>query len=197
MRRAMYSFWDTSKFGRRGLPGARRYRIQRLSPWIVFKYRPKTPIPRIDQPGLDNLITRAHSILMTNADIETTPATLTLETLIEGHEVSDPRKESLRIALELGADLATLTALRDSLRVSRKTTVVLPKNRLEGLSRGRGWARQGKGTNVVWGERVDGGYRVGPGRWSVGATDGFNRKRSDDWKVEHIQVGSETWTIGN
>jgi hypothetical protein len=121
-----------------------------------------------------------------------------IEELIDGHEVSDRRKETLSRAIELGADDATLAALRDAVRVSRKLTIVLPANRLERLSRGRGWARKGKGPSAAWGERVDGGgYSVGPGHWSVGASDGFSRKHYDEWTVKHIAVGGETWTIAS
>jgi hypothetical protein len=122
---------------------------------------------------------------------------LTIDSLIEGHEVSDVRRGTLSRAIELGADDTTLTTLRDAVRVSRKSTIVLPANRLEGLSRGRGWARKGKGASAVWGERVDGGYEVGPGRWNVGASDGFTRKKSNDWQVKNIAVGGETWTIAD
>lgn len=81
--------------------------------------------------------------------------------------------------------------------VSKKPTIVLPAHRFESLSRGRGWARKGKGATAVWGERVEGGYEVGPGRWEVGGHDGFNRKKSDTYDVKHIQVGAETWTVAN
>lgn len=74
-------------------------------------------------------------------------------------------------------------------------TICLPPHRYEGLSRGRGWARKGRGANAEWGERTDGGYRVGPGRWTVGGNDGFSRKGEVIWTVEHIRVGEETWTV--
>jgi hypothetical protein len=111
--------------------------------------------------------------------------------------VSDSRKDSLEKALDLGADEETLTALRDAIRLSRRPTIVLPAHRFESLSRGRGWARKGRGSDVSWGDREDGGYRVGPGRWAVGATDGFSRKASVDWQVKNVQIGQETWTIAS
>jgi hypothetical protein len=107
------------------------------------------------------------------------------------------RLATLGRAIELGADDATLIALRDATRVARKDTIVVPAHRYEGLSRGRGWARLGRGGDVRWGERVDGGYRVGPGRWSVGSTDGFFRKGADVWDCEHLRVGEETWTVAS
>jgi len=107
------------------------------------------------------------------------------------------RMESLRLATEAGADMATLTRIAGALRVARKSTIVLPRQRLENLSRGKGWARKGRGTTATWGERVDGGYEVGAGKWTVGGSDGFTRKGEDQWTVEEIKVGAETWTIAN
>jgi len=101
----------------------------------------------------------------------------------------------LEVAIALGADLETLEILRDASRISRILTIRLPAHRYEGLSRGRGWARKGRGDSVEWGEKASGGYRVGPGEWDVGATDGFSRKGSVHYVVSHVQVGPETWTI--
>jgi hypothetical protein len=124
--------------------------------------------------------------------------TPTLDSLIAGHDVSDSRMETLSIAMELGADEVTLATLRDALRLSRGTTIVLPAHRYESLSRGRGWARMGRGDNAIWGERTDSGdYRVGPGRWSVGGSDGYRRKDSTEWTVRHVAVGTQAWTIAD
>jgi hypothetical protein len=122
-----------------------------------------------------------------------------IDALCTGHTVSDSRRESLIIALGLGADDSTLVRLRDAGRLDRsgRRTVDLPPGRYEHCSRGRGWARRGRGDSAVWGERVDAGYRVGVGRWTVGSTDGFSRKSSEDWTVEHIRVGTETWTVAS
>lgn len=123
-------------------------------------------------------------------------STVTIETLTVGRtNISAKRIESLTIAIGLGADEATLIELRDAEHLSRTATVRLPAHRLEGMSRGRGWARMGRGDSAVWGERVDGGYRVGPGRWTVGGNDGFNRKGSNEYTARHIAVGDQTWTI--
>lgn len=111
-------------------------------------------------------------------------------------ELSDTRIESLSIANPL-VDDALFVRIAKSLRVSRKGTVTLPAHRYEGLSRGRGWCRQGRGSSAVWGERVDNGYQVGPGRWIVGGNDGFSRKGEESWNVEHIEVGDKTWTIAS
>lgn len=74
---------------------------------------------------------------------------------------------------------------------------MLPPHRFESLSRGSGWCRKGKGDSATWGERTDGGYRVGPGRWIVGGNDGFRRKGSDEWTVEHVTVGGQIWTVAS
>lgn len=119
-----------------------------------------------------------------------------LAALLTAHpDVPETRHRNLTAAIELGADDAALTALCEARRTSRKSTIVLPPQRLENLSRGRGWARKGRGQSAEWGERVDGGYRVGPGRWIVGGSDGFSRKGEDEWTVKNITVGAETWTI--
>ena len=120
-----------------------------------------------------------------------------IEALVSGHEVGPNRLKSLELAAELGADAATLAIIRDAIRVGYGPTVVVPASRLEGLSRGRGWARQGRGDKVVWAERVDGGYRVGVGRWVVGGSDGFARKDSVTWDVAAVQVGGQTWTVAS
>lgn len=111
-------------------------------------------------------------------------------------EVSESRMESLTMAHEL-VDDATFTRLAGAARLNRKPMIFLPKLHLEGLSRGRGWARKGTGEKAVWAERTERGYRVGPGKWVVGATDGFRRKDSRAWTVANITVGDNIWTIAN
>lgn len=109
--------------------------------------------------------------------------------------VADTRLATLEAAALRGADDATLVTLADAARVSTEPTIVLPRGRLESLSRGRGWARQGTGDAAVWGDKAEGGYRVGPGAWIVGASDGFKRESRTEWAVRNIQVGGETWTV--
>lgn len=124
--------------------------------------------------------------------------TKSLAVAIERSEpMNEKRWESLRLATEAGADVDILLEIASARRVSRKATIVLPAHRFEGLSRGRGWARLGRGNNVTWGEREDGGYRVGPGRWTVGGNDGFSRKGEDTWTVRNLQVGEQTWTVAS
>ena len=135
--------------------------------------------------------------MTTETTAAATETTDILTALVQGRDVSEARLGRLREALALGATESVLMTLRDATRLSRSTEIVLPAHRYEGLSRGRGWCRQGRGDSAVWGERVGDGYRVGPGRWTVGATDGFRRKDSTDWVVRHITVGAQTWTIAD
>lgn len=120
------------------------------------------------------------------------------DVLVDFYDIREMRLATLRHAHSLGATMETLVTLRDARRVSQSDTITIPRNRLEGLSRGRGWARKGRGDSVEWGERTENGmYEVGPGEWTVGGSDGFRRKDSDTWIVEHVQVGDQTWTIAN
>lgn len=111
-------------------------------------------------------------------------------------EISASRLETLTLAHPL-VDDATFARLGNAMRVARRDTIILPAHRYESLSRGRGWARKGRGHSAQWGERTDKGYRVGPGRWTVGGSDGYSRKGEDTWTVEHVSVGSETWAVAS
>lgn len=113
-------------------------------------------------------------------------------------DVSEGRAKTLTIAHEAGVDDDMFRRISDALRVNRDgLTVTLPAHRFEGLSRGKGWARKGRGDSAEWGERTEKGYRVGPGRWTIGGSDGFSRKGEDTWTVEHIKVSDATWTIAS
>ena len=82
--------------------------------------------------------------------------------------------------------------------VQGELTVVLPPNRLESLSKGRGWARLGKFDDATWGVKCDGGYRVNrPGNWVVGGDDGFGRKREDSYKVARVKIGDLFWIVAH
>lgn len=124
-------------------------------------------------------------------------ANAVFDLLVDGFQLTPSRLESLRSAIELGASGESLIKIRDCSICRKQSQVILPALRYESLSRGRGWARKGRGTVVAWGERIDTGYLVGPGRWEVGATDGFSRKDKCTWDVEHVSVGDQTWTIAN
>lgn len=102
--------------------------------------------------------------------------------------------EALEAAHPL-VDDAAFARISDALRVSQDTTIDLPPHALEMKARGSGWCRRGRGEQAVWGERTAKGYRVGPGRWTIGGSDGVSRKGTVEWVVEHITVGDEIWTI--
>ena len=127
------------------------------------------------------------------AEIETVEARIARLQLTD---IGEKRLESLKIA-HPSVDDETFAKISNALRVNRSSTIVLPSHRFEGLSRGRGWARKGKGHSAEWGDRDGSGYRVGPGRWTVGGHGGFRRKGEDTWKVEHVVLGDETWTIAS
>lgn len=118
-----------------------------------------------------------------------------------GKPFGGKRRAILTAAIELGVDDATLAALAAALLVETGPTIVLPAHHYEVLSRGKGWCGQGKGTGAVWGARepgvYGGAYRVGPGRWVVGANDGFSRKGQDTWDVRHVQARGQTWTVAS
>lgn len=120
---------------------------------------------------------------------------MTFEELTKDHQLTDIRREIIEQAIQLGASDKVLLAIRDATRVHRSATMILPSLHFESLSRGRGWARKGRGNRVSWGDRVEGGYAVGEGRWTVGANDGFSRKQEVTWDVKQITVGTEIWTI--
>jgi hypothetical protein len=120
-----------------------------------------------------------------------------IDMLLAGSKCTDARRETLQLAIDAGAPRKTLVLLRDAVRVTRAPRAKLPRGRYQGCSRGRDWCRQGSGKNAVWAQLNDDetAYLVGPGKWSVGSTDGFKRKSERKWIVKAIQVGSETWTV--
>lgn len=110
---------------------------------------------------------------------------------------TDARRESLRLAAEAGADDATLRRLAAATRLNRFPHIDLPA-RYAGLSRSKGWARLGRGDAATWGEESKGGFRVStPGTWTTFSSDGFSREKRETWKVEHVTIGSLTWTIAS
>jgi hypothetical protein len=105
--------------------------------------------------------------------------------------------EALKEAHHLQVDDKVFKEIAVATKVSKGSEIVLPAHKYEGLSRGRGWARKGRGVTAVWGERASGGYQVGPGDWEISSTDGFNRKGSNKWTVKNIQVGEMIWTLAD
>ena len=105
-----------------------------------------------------------------------------------GVTATEARAESLAIAAEMGADLATLRKVAEAVRLARKDEIKLPEGRFGKLSRGRAWCRRSDG--VFFDD-----HTVGPGKYSVGSSDGFSRKDRTEWTVAHVTVGDQTWTI--
>lgn len=108
-----------------------------------------------------------------------------------------PRDAAIAVAKSLGKDeVADLFASAVAIGVQGELSVVLPPNRLESLSKGKGWARLGKYDDATWGVKVEGGYRVNrPGNWVVGGDDGFGRKREDSYKVARVKIGDLFWVV--
>ena len=119
-----------------------------------------------------------------------------LSDILGSRKISDLRTESVRIAIQNGADRGTIEAIRDATLVARRATIVIPTRYLL-LSRGRGWARQGRGPEAIWGKQDGFGFRVGAGEWTVFSSDGFSRDVKVEWSVRHINVGTETWSLAD
>lgn len=109
------------------------------------------------------------------------------------------RDAAMAVAKSLGKDEAVeVFQSAVSVGVQGELSVILPTNRLESLSKGRGWARLGKFDDATWGVKVEGGYRVSrPGNWVVGGDDGFGRKREDSYKVARVKIGDLFWIVAH
>lgn len=111
-----------------------------------------------------------------------------------GYTDKNTSMKSLELANTLVDDKVFKQIAKASV-VSQELTITIPPGRYDHCSRGKGWVRKGKGDNAEWGESVRGGYVIGPGTWTQGSSDGFNRKEQKTWTVKHIKVGNETWTL--
>jgi len=100
------------------------------------------------------------------------------------------RAVSIYLARKKGADFKTLLKLAKAEKLSRRDWIELDRGPYDHLSRGRGWCRRKDG--VFFND-----YKVGPGEYTVGSTDGFRRTKRFNYKVEHVKVGDEVWTIAN
>jgi hypothetical protein len=107
--------------------------------------------------------------------------------VITAEQIGDGRCRALLLAASRGATPQDLKAIAEAVRVSTGDGIVVPAHRYELLSRGRGWARLGRGDNAVWGERTDDGYRLRvTGKWVIGGHDGFSRRGEDVWDVRCV-----------
>lgn len=116
---------------------------------------------------------------------------------VESGKAVSNRDAAVAVAKSLGnTEAVALLESAAAVGVQGELSVVLPPNRLESLSRGRGWARFGKHDAATWGVKCEGGYRVNrPGAWVVGGDDGFGRKREDAYKVARVKVGDLFWVV--
>jgi hypothetical protein len=115
-----------------------------------------------------------------------------LDDIIKGITVKDRRREFLLRAMELGATDDAIRTLAKSKKIFARPNGNLSPLRYESLSRGRGWCRLGKGDNVVWAQKGDDGRYIidMEGRWSLGATDGFSRKETEEWVAKRVKINS-------
>ena len=118
---------------------------------------------------------------------------------IESSRAVSNQDAAVAVAKSLGnTEAVALLESAAAVGVQGELSVVLPPNRLESLSRGRGWARLGKHDAPTWGVKCEGGYRVNrPGAWAVGGDDGFGRKREDTYKVARVKVGDLFWVVAH
>jgi hypothetical protein len=106
---------------------------------------------------------------------------------ISAEQIGDGRCRALLLAASRGATPQDLRDIAEAVRTSTGDGITVPMHHYETLSRGRGWARLGRGEKAVWGERTEGGYRLRQeGRWVVGGHDGFSRRGETTWDVRVV-----------
>lgn len=108
--------------------------------------------------------------------------------VIADKDIGPLRMPSVISAAASGLSPKDIKDIAVALRVSQKDRgILLPAGTFENLSRGKGWCRLGRGSNVTWADRVDGAYLANSaGTWVVGSNDGFSRKDQVEWKVMKI-----------
>jgi len=142
-------------------------------------------------------ITAAPDTCAACTDAASEAAAFIAECASERYGFSAKQIAQLERARELGADVDTLRTLADARLVAEGSTITLPA-RYAGCSRHKGWARLGRGSSAIWGEYNGVGYAVDePGTWTVYSHDGFRREQRTTWKVQHVTVGAEIWTIAD
>lgn len=106
------------------------------------------------------------------------------------------RIETLAAAVEAGVSDTGLEKLATAWGTSKRHEITLPFGAHEtGRGKGRGWARMGTGSDALWGVDAERGFKVGPGEWTVGSTDGGAKSSRDRWLVEEVTVGAERWLV--
>jgi hypothetical protein len=142
----------------------------------------------------ENTVERIAEIDRLLAELTAERRTLVARDRLAPHaDVTDTRRASLEIAVELGADDATIEKLAQAPMLARGERLAV-KTRFGDMSRGKCWGRNGDGT---WADKEGGTVYLTPGEWKVGSDDGFRRKESAvSWSVEHVTVGTQIWTVG-
>ena len=105
----------------------------------------------------------------------------------EGLNRTNPQRRAgiLAIAAANGASIADLARIAAAPYASIGDTVAVA-TRFGHLSRGKAWARQGKGSKVTWAKKSGGTVYLTPGIWTVGSDDGFGRKEASEWTVSLV-----------
>jgi len=105
----------------------------------------------------------------------------------KGIDRTNPERRAgiLAIAAANGASIADLALIADAPYASIGDTVAVG-TRYGHKSRGKAWARQGSGSNVVWARKSEGTVYLTPGIWTVGSDDGFGRKETVEWTVSVV-----------
>src|SRR5690606_9390832 len=102
----------------------------------------------------------------------------------EGIDRTNPQRRAgvLAIAAANGASIAQLARIAAALYAVIGDAVPIA-TRYGYKSRGKAWARQGSGNNIIWAKKNGGTVYLTPGNWTVGSDDGFRRKESVEWTV--------------
>lgn len=105
------------------------------------------------------------------------------------------RMTRIELAHALGVSDAGFVALAKASRTSETSTIILPAGDYGHTAKSKEWCRQGTGKEAQWGERVKGGWLVGPGAWTVYSENGRGKSDRLTWTVESVEVGGRTWTV--
>ena len=107
--------------------------------------------------------------------------------------VSEARATTLRLAIEAGADESLCRRIAEARRVRRSGAELAVETRYGHLSRAKCWGRD---TSGRWARKDGGTVYLTEGLWTVGSDDGYRRKERETWAVVAVQVGNETWLLG-
>ena len=98
--------------------------------------------------------------------------------------VNDNRRAMVCRVAETAPKPAELRKLATAVRIGTNEGITLPAGRFAGLSRGKGWCRQGSGSSAEWISAENGWYPITErGKYIVGSSDGYSRKEQTPWTV--------------